>query len=419
MFRTMRFRLLPSQRGGLLPGSLRLTLRPVLFLLGLTSACLLALPRIDHAARVKPVPAFPGAGAGEMPVFGVIEAKDGNLYGTTSRGGTSAAGTVYKITTGGALTTLYSFKGTAADGAAPTMLLQGKDGNLYGVTRQGQTRGTAGGTVFKITTDGSLTTLHAFATTDGSSPDCLLQARDGNLYGTAGEGGSGSGTAFKVSTSGVFTVLHTFGGIRVDGGRPTGLIQAKDGHLYGTTATTVFKMTTGGNLTTLYTFTGDFPPSPYGKLLQASDGNFYGITFGLGSGLNSYGTVFKMTKDGTLTTLHTFTTAKTDGSNPYGCLIEAGDGNLYSTTSTGGAHNYGTVYKITTGGAFTLLYSFKGTTSDGGNPTCALMQAKDGNLYGTTLGGISQAGNPNGATLMGTVFKITTEGKHKTLYSFD
>jgi uncharacterized repeat protein (TIGR03803 family) len=173
---------------------------------------------------------------------------------------------------------------------------------------------------------------------------------------------------------------------------------------------TVFEITPSGALTTLYSFNGTDGDQPSGTLIQATDGNFYGTT-AVGGANGGYGTVFKITPTGTLTTLHSFNS--TDGSQPYGALVQATNGILYGTTSLGGANGGGTVFKITTGGALTTLYNFcaQSNCADGDGPVAGLVQATNGNVYGTTYAG--------GASSFGTIFKITSTGTLTTLHSFD
>ena len=181
---------------------------------------------------------------GESPRAGLVQASDGNFYGTTENGGANncapyyGCGTVFKITSSGALTTLHSF--ARSDGAYPGAgLVQASDGNFYGTTYVGGTNNY--GTVFKITPQGTLTTLHSFDGSDGANPaDGLLQASDGNFYGATSYGGAsndcygGCGTVFKITSSGTLTTLHSFAGS--DGANPPArLVQASDGNLYGTT----------------------------------------------------------------------------------------------------------------------------------------------------------------------------------------
>jgi uncharacterized repeat protein (TIGR03803 family) len=329
-------------------------------------------------------------------------------------------------------TTLASFNYT--NGADPwyAALVQATDGNLYGTTYDGGAYGK--GVVFRISTGGALTTVYSFCAqsncTDGSYPYAgLIEATDGNLYGTTYSGGANNfGTVFQVSLSGTFTTLHSFAGSD-DGTGPIGpLVQGTDGNLYGTTwgvtgndLGTIFKITLSGTLTTLYGFAPGDDGHPYAGLLQASDGNFYGTTNGGGT---AHGTVFQITPGGTFTTLYFFCSQIncTDGSYPYDGLVQATDGNLYGTTGYGGVdvtcaggYGCGTVFKITTTGALTTLYSFScNSTCPGGyQPYSGLVQATDGNFYGTTTSGGTGL---NGGE--GTIFEITPSGTLTTLYSF-
>lgn len=335
---------------------------------------------------------------GVYPAASLVQGLDGNLYGTTYEGGAHSVGTVFEITGQGALTTLYSFctATNCTDGSQPASnLVQATDGNLYGTTAFGGTKGE--GTVFRITSTGTLTTLHSFAFSDGAYPvSGLIQAPDGNFYGTVQEGGAHSlGTVFKMTPTGTLTTLYNFCAKPNcnDGSLPTSLVQAADGNLYGTTIQggtgyactegcgTVFKITPAGVLMTLHSFDSSDGASPYGNLIQATDGNFYGTT--LGGGANSFGTVFKIAPTGTLTTLYSFDT--TEGFDPWSGLIQATDGNFYGTTGGGGPDNEGTVFEITPQGTLTTLHTFDGR--DGYEPQASLVQATNGTLYGTTYFG--------------------------------
>jgi len=336
----------------------------------------------------------------------LVQGIDGDLYGATYYGGASTAcgqvrcGTVFKITPAGTLTTLYSFDFT--HGANPDAgLVQATDGNFYGTTTYGGASGACSGgcgTVFKITPTGTLTTLHSFDNTDGANPVAgLVQATDGNFYGTTQVGGastactSGCGTVFKITSVGGLTTLHSFD--ESDGYGPEGgLAQATDGNFYGTTlggganeSGTVFKITPAGSLTTLHSFCSEADCydglTPYGGVVQATDGNFWGTTY---SG-DCNGSVFKMTPAGTLTTLYCF--GYTDGANPSAGLVQATDGNFYGTTQFGGTSSAcefgcGTVFELTPMGVLTTLHSFSG--SDGEAPEGGLVQGTSGTLYGTT-----------------------------------
>ena len=321
------------------------------------------IPMAGRAQTFTTLTSFSGSN-GSNPLFApLVQGTDGNLYGTASAGGAHSQGTVFKITRSGTLTTLYSFcaQSKCTDGSAPYAgLIQGRDGNFYGTTESG---GAAGqGTVFKISAQGMLTTLHSFSSHDGANPyAALVQATDGNFYGTTESGGS---------------------------------------HLLGT----VFRITPQGMLTTLHSFNSTDGSSPEAALIQASDGNFYGTTYN--GGTEGYGTVFKITPTGALTTLHIFDDA-TEGSAVTSGLVQAGHGSFYGSTTLGGPNGYGAVYSVTSTGTVTVLYGFN--ANDGATPNQMLL-APDGNLYSTTISG--------GASIDGTVFALTPQGTLSTLHTF-
>ncbi len=344
---------------------------------------------------------------GADPYAGLVQGADGNFYGTTYFGGANNDGTVFRITPSGSVTILHSFAGS--DGREPTAgLIQASDGNFYGTTSSDGTGG-SGGTVFKITPNGTLTTLATFNGQGGPEfPYAgLIQASDGNFYGTTTAGGTqhGNGTAFKITPNGTVTTLYSFA--CTEGCHPNGgLVQGSDGNFYGTTRDggtngfnygTVFKITADGTLTLLHTFEGNDGGEPYAALIQAADGNFYGTT--TGAGAHNAGTIFKITPSGSLTTLYSFCPGGypcADGETPYGELVKATDGNFYGTTYVGGANNVGTIFQITPSGMLTTMHSFNG--GDGAGPEHGLVQATDGNFYGTTSTG--------GASGDGTVFRL-------------
>jgi uncharacterized repeat protein (TIGR03803 family) len=325
------------------------------------------------------------------------------------------------VSCGPAESVLHSFAGGTTDGGEPEgSLIQGSDGNFYGLTVVGGANDV--GLVFKVTPSGAETVLYSFAggTSDGANPwGSLIQASDGNFYGMAEIGGAnGCGVVFKITPAGAETVLYSFAGGTTDGAYPFGsLTQGSDGNLYGMTPSggangdgVVFKITLSGTETVLYSFTGGTADGslPYGSLIQASDGNFYGMT--VSGGANGRGTVFKVTASGTETLLHSFAGATTDGAGPGGSLIQVSNGTFYGMTPSGGANGDGVVFKITPSGAETVLYSFAGGTTDGASPTGSLIQASDGNLYGVAQNG--------GASAKGAIFAITPSGAETVLYSF-
>jgi uncharacterized repeat protein (TIGR03803 family) len=339
----------------------------------------------------------------------LVQATNGDLYGTTSAGGVHKDGTVFEITTNGTLTTLHNFSHLSPiDGAEPYGgLIQAKDGNLYGTTTRGGFHNA--GIFFRITTSGTMRAIHDFDySPDGALPYAgVVQATNGAFYGTAPDGGGGAGTVYEVTPFGQLVALYDFG---AHGASPTaGLVQASNGNFYGTASTggfyscgTIFEITPNGAFTFLHDFTGGDGCYPYATLVQGSDGNLYGtaIAGGAHNGYNA-GTFFKITPSGTFTLLHVFD--KTDGAGPSGALVQPGDGNFYGTTYAGGAYGKGTIFKVTPSGTVTTLYSFcpQSGCSDGSGPSAGLVLASDGNFYGTTVNG--------GAYNDGTVFSLSVD----------
>jgi uncharacterized repeat protein (TIGR03803 family) len=357
-----------------------------------------------------------------------VQATNGNFYGTTPDGGPMGAGTVFKMTATGKLTTLYNFcsQPGCADGSYPYGgVIQASDGNFYGTTAGGGTKNY--GTVFKITPAGKLTTLAAFGSV-GSAGTGVVEGTDGNFYGTTSDGGpNGYGTIFKVTPGGKLTKLHTFE--FTDGKFPyDALIQGSDGNFYGTTYTggandpqacegggcgTIFRITPSGTLTTLYNFCSQ--PNcidgqwPSGGLVEGTDGNFYGITdaggdFGESCPFGICGTVFKMTPEGVLTTLHSFDT--TDGSSPYAGLVQGTNGKFYGNTemgadlSCGGGYGCGTVFSLDVG-----LGPFVETRPTSGKVGAKVVILGD-NLKGAT--GVSFSGTA-------ATFKVVSKSEIRTM----
>lgn len=374
------------------------------------AACVLILSALPAPAQVSGgfslVASFGGGqGSAKVPYAPVIQDASGNFFGTTEAGGGGQAGTVFSLAPDGTLSRFYRFSG--GDGAVPRApLVTDAAGNFYGTTEQGGYYGY--GTVFRLTADGTLTVLHDFgAGDDGTAPEAaLVLGADGSFYGTTSRGGYyDSGTVFRLAADGSgYTILYDFGNSYDDAATPNAALYAgTDGRLYGTTTYggyynngTVFQITTDGTLTILHDFRdtdGTYPDAP---LVQANDGNFYGVTSGGGS--VDAGTVFRITTGGTLTTLYDFPN-RVDGLQPEAALIQATDGFLYGTTYYGGTAGGGSVFAIATdGGGFTTIHSFAGGSGDGANPIAAVLQARDGTLYGTTAYG--------GASRVGTVYRL-------------
>jgi uncharacterized repeat protein (TIGR03803 family) len=303
---------------------------------------------------------FSGSDGGN-PIAGLVRGSDGSFYGTTSGGGLGGKGTVFRISPTGVLTNLHSFAGSPSDGANPWAgLVQGSDGNFYGTTEYGgaSTNCTMGcGTVFRISPGGSVTNLYEFNGADGADPFAgLVQGSDSNFYGTTFSGGvSRMGTVFRISSGGSLTNLHSFSGSPSDGSYPiAGLVQGSDGNFYGTTQYggasgygTVFRISPNGSLTNLYIFNGPDGGYPVAGLVLGSDGDFYGTTYAGGVSTNCFdgcGAVFRSSPDGSLTTLHSF--SGSDGVSPYGVLVQGSDGYFYGTTYAGGVSGYGTVFRL-------------------------------------------------------------------------
>jgi uncharacterized repeat protein (TIGR03803 family) len=300
------------------------------------------------------------AGNRNNPNFTTLtQGLDGNLYGTASSGGTFNAGTVFRVTPAGAITTIFNF------GCDPPQsgLVLGTDGNFYG-TAPPSPRASCGGfgTVFQITPGGVLTTLHSFQYSDGANPQAaLVQGTDGKFYGTTTQGGNYFlGTIFRIVARGSFATVHSFA----------------------------------------------YLPQTPAALAEGTDGNFYGASANGGTGA---GVIFAISPDGQVYSLHKFDRA--DGAHPQAALVLANDGKFYGTTAAGGASGYGTVFRLgglNTGG-FATLHNF--AYSEGDEPVAGLIQASDGNFYGTTL----QEG-PSGC---GTLFRMTPGGTLTILHSFD
>lgn len=365
---------------------------------------------------------------GRYPLASLVQGANGDLYGTTAEGGANNGqltinGTVFRVTTAGKLKTIYNFcsQPSCTDGNYPNGgLLLATDGNFYGVTSGGGAYNY--GTVFKITAAGKLKTIYNFCSqpscADGEYPEAgLIQATNGNFLGTASVGGAyGQGTAFEMTPSGTIIFLYSFcGGSCADGGdMKGGLMQAADGNFYGTAYAgggsdcypvsgggTFFQLTPSGMETTLAPFcqpNGFYPDS---APVQAANGNFYGTTAAGGDG-NDAGTFYEMTPAGSATWWYNFCLqiGCPDGSNPQ-ALILGTDGNFYGPTSGGGANDgKGTVFKITPTGQLTTLHSFSGDPTDGTIPNGPLLLDTNGTFYGTTFGG--------GTHNDGTIFSIAT-----------
>jgi uncharacterized repeat protein (TIGR03803 family) len=379
-----------------------------------------------QAQSVNFVADFNG-GNGWQPFGSVVQATDGNLYGTTASGGIYKGGNVFRMTPDGEIGSIYSFcsQTNCADGQSPqTAPVLGSDGALYGVTLTGGTGeyGGGNGVVYRLTLGGQFTVLHTFYScypcVDGSLPNGMILGSDGNFYGTTNYGGTGGvGTIFQISSTGDLKILYSFcSQVNCTDGEYVAYppVQGNDGNLYGTTLAggtlgggVFYKITPAGAYQVLHNFcnlpNGDCPEGayPYG-IVKGTDGNFYGTTIDV---------VFKITPAGQYTKLYSFDDHG-DLGEAYPQLTLGSDGNLYGIL--GGAsyaswapQSLGGIYKVTLAGEFTPLYAFCQCGSTAGYaPLDPLFQGTDGNFYGTTAyNGYTGTNKFSG---YGTVFKLST-----------
>ncbi|HAO78956.1 MAG TPA: hypothetical protein DCQ92_08280 [Verrucomicrobia subdivision 3 bacterium] len=391
-------------------------------------------------------PNYGATGSGAQRTGSMVQGDDGSFYGTTQLGGPvdkyrDTWGTIFKMTPDGTFTNIYLFGTltnggvTPLDGAAPVgNLIKGADGNLYGTASAGGANN--GGTVFQITTNGALAVIHSFGgnslfdndpnvyawtNADGSNPLAgVVQGRDGNYYGTTSlYGANGQGTVFQLTPGGILTTLHAFSAALTshsetngDGAMPMGeLVEGDDGNFYGTTELggvyglgTIFRIAPDGTFTNLVMFDGtNNGAHPFAGLCKGKDGNFYGTTLGVSG---SYNTVFQIITNGVLTKLHDFSGGPNDG-EPLAKLIQGSDGNFYGTTYAN------TVFQITANGRFTVLHLF--SHLDGWEPEASLVQGTDGSFYGTTSAGGASYDPSSGSQGYGTIFRITIPPAFQTI----
>jgi uncharacterized repeat protein (TIGR03803 family) len=415
---------------------------PWQLLIGLVAAIVVMSIAVVSGEELKHVPpaapsfrtlhTFTGGASGGFPAAALVRDAAGNLYGTTVSEGASGHGVVFELIrcdsepSGYEFKVLYSFTGGADGGNPYAGLIRDAGGNLYGTTTGGGSSNR--GTVFKLTPTGTETVLYSFTGgADGGNPYAgLVRDAGGNLYGTTVAGGGksstcfyGCGVVFKLSPTGTETVLHSFTR-GADGGTPyAGLIQDAAGNLYGTTASggatstcgppygcgVVFKLTPARTETVLYSFTGGADGAiPFAGLLRDGAGNLYGTTSHGGVSTaacgGDCGVVFMVSPTGIETVLYSFT-GGADGAiagyQSYAGFVQDAAGNLYSTTPIGGQYKNGVVFKLSSAGAETILYSFTGG-ADGASPVAGLLRDAGGNFYGTTYTGANQ---------FGVVFRLT------------
>ena len=393
----------------------------VLSLLAIVAFGLVGPRPADAQYTLTTLASFNGANGAE-PLSGVVRDAQGNLFGTTNRGGANDLGTAWELAAGSNTpTTLATFKG--ANGANPVAgLTLDPQGNLFGTTELGgptwSPTGPFGfGTVFELAAGGhTFTTLASFNGANGAAPTAVLTLdAQGNLFGTANEGGppgGAGGTVFELAAgSRTLTALASFND-RANGAIPfTNVVRDAQGNLFGTTGGggangygTVFELAAGSRtITTLASFNGTNGSNPTVGLTRDAQGNLFGITSSGGIGFNpanptsGSGTVWKLAAGSRMiTTLASFNGA--NGASPLTCVVRDAQGNLFGTTEAGGAFNQGTVWELAAGSrAITTLVSFNG--ANGTSPVGNLARDARGNFYGTTKAG--------GANNLGTVFELS------------
>jgi uncharacterized repeat protein (TIGR03803 family) len=370
--------------------------------------------RMSPSGRVTMLHGFAemltGNGGPQAPL---VEAPDGSLWGSTRYGGPVNSGTIFRLTPSGGFTTMHQF--TAKDGGEPAGLVLGPDGNFYGTTRSGGTHDLSGGTAFRITPAGALTTLHNFV----NHPGQLIAGSDGHFYG-ATESGSFNDWVYRLTMAGALTILHEFDAFDQTGLRqPVGVLaRAADGTLFGTVRNSggeaglsvgaVFRLLPDGTYQPLGALGGTLGVFPVAGLTMGRDGFVYGTAAfsRLAQPISAMGagTAFRLAPNGPPALLAPINSGAP--SKPSGRLVEGAAGNLYGTSCAGGAYNVGAIFRLDPSNVVTVVHSFDG--SDGRCPK-GLTLGPDGALYGTSVGGSTQA----------TLFRMTTTGTFTTLWQRD
>jgi uncharacterized repeat protein (TIGR03803 family) len=363
---------------------------------------------LDPSGVLSVLHSFTGGNGGLYPNGGLVRDPAGNFYGTTNSGGPTNFGIVYMLDAAGDFTILHRFSG-GKDGASPYAgLVRDSDGNLYGTASRGGTGGC--GVVFRMSRRGTEYVLYNFTRQDGCGTGAgVVLDSEGNLYGTTGGGADDLyGAVYKLGKKG-YTILHAF---HRHAGIPyyAGVIRDSAGNLYGATTGVVYKLGPDGHYTQLYEFQkAGKGLQVYAGVVRDSSGNLYGTT--LTGGVANQGMVYKIPSGGQYTVLYQFPDPHpTDGGGIIGGVVRDSAGNLYGTAIGGGTANGGIVYKLDATGHETILYNFT-LGADGAYPWAGVIRDAAGNLYGTTA-------NWGGAASAGVVYKLDTTGNETVLYTF-
>lgn len=350
---------------------------------------------LDHSFEVLHSMNYEHGGYVRGPLVAV---PDGAHYGTSPYAGKAFSGIIFRLLADGEFEVVYHFKGASeADGNSPEGLVMAEDGRLYGVTRYGGDSDC--GLAYRLRADDTIERLHSFTVEDGCQPRAtLLAARDGFLYGTSV---GGHGKIFRLSRDGELVVMHSFRALE-DGDLPWGrLMQGSDGMIYGTTRYggprhlgTVFRMDPAdGTLVTLHNFNGDDGSQPITGLTEGPDGRYYGVSTGERKSGNATGLIYRIDGTGQLEVVHRFNGPDAQGKHPMHELLLGRDGAFYGSTESGGIEGYGTIFRWSLDGTYSRLRSLSHVKNDGNWPANQLVEAADGQFLGATrLGGRRNAG---------------------------
>lgn len=382
------------------------TYRRVMFAITIAACAMNIYPACagQLVATLQTLHSFDGKD-GAYPGTPLILDSSGTLFGVVGDGGINSNGTVFSISQDGDFKLLYRFTGGPL-GSQPSGIWE-YNGVVYGTTMMAGDNGF--GTAFSISEKSNLLTIHAFNGGDGYEAGGPVAQSGGVFIGAAGFGGyfASCGTIYELTPAGITTVLYNFGCGWYDQSGPNGVLLGSDGNYYGTNygswfygpqtqVGTIWRLTPSGTLTTLYTFTGGTDGGhPRSTPVLATDGNFYGDTHD--GGASGCGVIYRITAAGDYSVIYSFT-GGADGCAPVAALIQGKDGNVYGSTTTGGASGNGTLFSITSTGTLTTLHSFTGGI-DGSSVYGALVEGEPGTFFGVAEGG--------GENRVGTVFKLT------------